>query len=97
MEEVSGYIFEDHLTKVVEHVAWCAGHRWNELDGGAIESGLQATDEDAGVWFDYPVGALTLHLTHDPGGSMISVRITGLTNEVAAVHLDTVLGVHRSP
>jgi hypothetical protein len=97
VEEVSGRIFEDHLTKVVEHVAWCAGYRWDELDDGAIEAGLKAADEDANVWFDHPVGALTLHLTRDPGGSLIGVRLTGLTNEIAAVHLDTVLGVHGSP
>ncbi|GGU71384.1 hypothetical protein [Lentzea flava] len=97
MEEVSGYVFEDNLGKVVEHVAWCAGYRWDDLDDGAVEAGLKATDEDADVWFDYPIGALTLHLTRDHGGSMIRVRVTGITNEVAAVHLDTILGVHWLP
>jgi hypothetical protein len=44
VRRISGWIFEDNVTKVVEYVASLVSYSWGEFDDGALEAGILKTD-----------------------------------------------------
>lgn len=84
MREVSGWIFEDNLARVVEYIAMLVGYEWSDLDDGALEAGIASTDADlpSGTWFEYPVVGtpdVVLRIVRDHGG-ILSMTISGERN-----------------
>ncbi|MDX8030830.1 hypothetical protein SK803_11440 [Lentzea sp. BCCO 10_0856] len=91
MNEVTGWIFAENLTKVVEYVAGLVGYRWDDLDAGALDAGLPATDDDKGLWFEYPMAHLTLRIANTDESAHVVFRISGDFDEVFAARLETLL------
>jgi hypothetical protein len=89
---VDGWIFAENLQPFVELLAFLAGYTLydEEYDWVAIEYGIQDTDRDAGKWYTYSFAGtrlLMLHLAHNVGSSVVTVRVTSdaaLTAELAA-------------
>lgn len=55
-----------------------AGYPFRDSDRDAIENGIRDTDAEAGPWFGYPLGRITVTVALEPGASeMASVTVDG--------------------
>lgn len=99
MREVSGWIFENNLTKVVEYVASLVDYSWDDFDSDALDAGISATNADLppSTWFEYPVAGtpeLMLRIARDHDSGILSMVISGQIDEVLAARFDTLLDLH---
>lgn len=99
VREVSGWIFEDNLIRVVEYIAMLVRYEWSDLDDGALEAGLASTDADLplSTWFEYPVVGtpdLVLRIARDHDGGTLSMLISGELDTVLAARFETLLDLH---
>ena len=72
------WLNEDNLEPFCQIVSGYCGYAFDEADWDAIAYAIQATDVEAGAWFEYPlVGTTTtqLHLARDPGTSIVIVKV----------------------
>lgn len=93
---VGGWVWEQNVERLLRHLAQYAGYGFDDSDWSAVETGLQPTDEEQGLWFDYPlVGErhLAVHLARNTGAVPVSVRVTGDLDEVLTARVETLLAV----
>lgn len=97
MAEVSGWIWNTNLDKLVEWVATYVDYRWDDLDDDALVGALDSTDADTpDAWFEYPIVGnppVMLALALNEGSTVLSVRITGAFDTVLAARFDTLIDV----
>jgi hypothetical protein len=55
-----------------------AGYRFGDFDWIAVEHGLRGTDSEAGPWFEYSLGRISVTVAFEPGADeMVSVTLDG--------------------
>ena len=72
------WIFEENLRPFVIHASILSGYKFDDSDWAAIHHGVSSTDDDAGKWFDYPLGTLKVEIARsDPraGTGIVALRI----------------------
>jgi hypothetical protein len=99
MQQVTGWIYEDNLVKVVEYIAALVAYDWDDLDDGALEAGVPGTNADLPLdtWFDYPIMGtpeLALRIARDHGAGILTVNINGKIDDVLAARFETLLDLH---
>jgi hypothetical protein len=62
-----GWIWTDNLRPLLVELATLAGCHFDDSDWIAFEHGMQGADTDAGPWFDYPVGHLSVTAAFETG------------------------------
>ena len=73
-----GWIWTDNLRPVLVELAILAGCHFDDSDWIAFEHGMQGTDTEAGPWFDYPVGHLSVTAAVETGADeMVSMKVAG--------------------
>jgi hypothetical protein len=73
-----GWIWTDNLRPLLVELGLLVGYRFDDSDWGAVDYGVQGTDSEAGPWFDYPVGRLSVAMALEPGADeIVSVTVTG--------------------
>lgn len=79
-----GWIWTANLRPFVQVLSRDVGYQFDASDWIAIEFGLGGTDSEAGPWFDYPIGGLTLSVALEPGAcEMVTIRIDGDTSSTS--------------
>ena len=74
----SNWVWSSNVNPLVETLSYWIGYAYDSSDAGAIEHGLQTSDNERDEWFSYPlVGqpALSVELAQDPNADPVSVRI----------------------
>lgn len=96
-ESVSGWVWEENVDRLMRHLAHAVSYDFDDLDRGAIETGLEDTDADQDRWFDYPlVGQpqLNVGLARHPDAAPVVVRVSGDLDDVLAARVETLLAVY---
>jgi hypothetical protein len=62
-----GWVWTDNLRPLLVELARLVGYRFDESDWIAVEHGVRGTDSEAGPWFGYPVGRLSVAMAVEPG------------------------------
>ena len=58
-----------------------ADYPFCDSDWAAIEHGISSTDAEAGRWFGYSLGRITVRVAREPGaGEMASVAVDGVAD-----------------
>ena len=71
-----GWIWADNLRPLLTELALLAGYRFGDSDWIAVEHGLRGTDSQAGPWFEYPLGSVSVAVAFEPGADeMVSVKL----------------------
>jgi hypothetical protein len=73
-----GWIWADNLCPLFVELAVLAAYGFDDSDWTAVEHGVRGTDSDAGRWFEYLVGHLSVTVAFEPGADeMVSVKLDG--------------------
>jgi hypothetical protein len=73
-----GWIWTDNLRPLLVELAILADYHFDDSDWIAFEHGIQGTDTDAGPWFEYPVGRLSVTAAFETGADeMVSMKVAG--------------------
>jgi hypothetical protein len=95
--DVGGWILPANVRTLMFWTAHYVGYSFDESDWQAVRAALPMTNaEQASGWYDYPLigsPALTVWLAQVPGDSSVSVRVTGLMDEVLAARFETLIHV----
>ena len=71
-------ILTRNLRPFVKVVAQEVGYSFDDTDWCAFDVGVRETDSEAGPWFDYPIGPLTVLVAYEPGANyMVDVVVEG--------------------
>jgi hypothetical protein len=73
-----GWIWADNLPPLLVELALLAGYRFDDSDWLAVERGLRGTDSEAGPWFEYPLGRISVAVALEPGADeMVAAKLDG--------------------
>jgi hypothetical protein len=98
---LENWIYESNLRPFLSIVFDFVEYEFDESDLQAVEHGLQGTDVEQNIWFDYDLNTkkgLLIALAHDDNSSVIFVK-TKSTSEIEAkiaVVLDIMGNYHLS-
>lgn len=73
-----GWVWRTNLTPLFEMCSQLVGYRFDDLDAGAVEVGVERTDAEAELWFAYDlVGkpTVSLRVARDPGSDVVLIEI----------------------
>jgi hypothetical protein len=96
VESVDGWVWEENVNRLMRHLVYTVAYDFDDLDRGAVETGLEKTDAVQGRWFDYPlVGQrqINVGLAREPEASPVMVRVSGDLDEVLAARVETLISV----
>jgi hypothetical protein len=96
VDKVAGWVWEENVNRFMRHLAYTVAYDFDDLDRGAVETGLKDTDAERGRWFDYLLvgqGQLKVELARDPDASPIMVRVSGDLDDVLAARVETLIAV----
>jgi len=92
---VAGWIFEENVVRLLEHLSRHVGYPYDAADADALVGALDDTDdESATAWFRYPLAGtppVMVLLARSVGGSVVSVRVEGAVDAVLEARIDTML------
>ena len=75
---LANWVFADNLRPFLLSLGWFVGYAFDEDDWSAIRRGIEGTDEEGDLWFDYEfAGELParFRIAVDPGTSVVHVRV----------------------
>ncbi len=76
-----GWIWTDNLRPLLMELAVLSGYQFDDSDWIAVEHGMRGTDSEAGPWFEYPVGHLSVTAAFEPGADeMVAVKVGGASD-----------------
>ena len=93
---VGGWVMEADVHRLMRHLAFLVGYVIDDLDWGAVQTGLELTDSESERWFDYPlVGErqLTVKLAKEPDAYPVMVQVSGDLDDVLAARIETLISV----
>ena len=96
INRVEGWVWEEHVHRLMRHLAFTVGYGFDDLDWGSVKTGLERTDAGRGLWFDYPlVGTrqLNVGLAREPEAYPVMVRVSGELDDVLAARVETLIAV----
>ncbi|MFE5328209.1 hypothetical protein ACFRCG_17710 [Embleya sp. NPDC056575] len=93
---VAGWIWNANVRPFLVLLAHYAGCDFDGTDWQAVESGLEAGDDEyPDRWYSYPlVGSehhVEVYLAQAVGGDEVSVRVTGISDGELLVRADTLI------
>lgn len=76
-----GWVWTGNLLPFATELARLAGYAFCDSDWAAIEHGIRGTDAEAGQWFQYPLGRITVKTALEPGADeMAIVAVAGVAD-----------------
>lgn len=92
-----GWIWPCNLRPRFTELAMLENYQFDDSDWLAIGQGVIGTDSEAGRWFSYPVGSLTIWLALEPGADeMISVKVDGAEDDPERQQIGWLAGITRN-
>jgi hypothetical protein len=96
IDRVDGWVWADNVHRLMRHLAHTVAYDFDDLDWGAVETGLTTTDAEQARWFDYPlVGKrqLNVGLAREPDAYPVMVRVSGELDDVLIGRIETLIAV----
>jgi hypothetical protein len=74
---VGGWVWRENLQPLLEMASYLVAYRLDPMDLEAVSAGLDGSDADGDVWFEYPLGDVTLVLAVQRDGDEVLVKASG--------------------
>ncbi len=96
VERIDGWVWDENVHRLMRHLGHAVAYDFDDLDWGAVETGLASTDADQARWFDYPlVGErqVNVGLAREPDAHPVLVRVSGELDDVMVGRIETLIAV----
>lgn len=93
---VDGWVWDENVNRLMRHLGYAVGYEFDDLDRGAVETGLANTDAEQDSWFDYPLAGerqVTVALAKEPDARPVMVQVSGDLDSNLAARIETLITV----